>query len=239
MKKRGVVFLNSDVGEGMGLDAKIIPLVGGVNISCGAHAGNKKDQRRAILLAAEHGTLIGAHPGFPDPTNFGRVEMEMSIEDLRLSLWEQLDSLESLLSNEGLSMDYIKPHGALYNKMSREEGFSSEVLRALQEWRRLPVMVLANSAAVTAAKKVGAEMITEGFLDRRYTDAGLLVSRSDKEAMITDVNIAVNQAQALMCGRGLVTTTGKVLDVKVDSLCVHGDTEGAVSFLQAVLAEGL
>ena len=231
------IFLNADVGEGADYDTDIIPLVGGVNVCCGAHAGGAVEMLSAVNLAIKHDLLIGAHPGYPDLANYGRIEINLSPVVLKESLIKQLDNLAGVVKKQGGELQYIKPHGALYNRMAQDEGFATQVLRIFKDWSPLPVMVLANSVAVKVAKLLGIPVIEEGFLDRAYTDEGYLVPRSTSGAIITDVNAAKQQAQAFMEGKPIFSQSGLPLEIQVDTVCVHGDTEGAVSFLKSVLGK--
>ncbi len=229
------IFLNADVGEGAPCDAELIPHVGGVNISCGAHAGDVADQQQAIDHALVHGCRLGAHPSYPDRDNFGRKVISMSLSDLVGSLHEQLTALDTILAARGAQMDYIKPHGALYNQMAHDAEFATQILTALRVWRPLPVMVLAQSQAQQAAHALGVPYVREGFLDRCYMDDGQLVPRSAPHSVHSDVKVAQRQAHAFFSGRPITTESGASLSIEVDSLCVHGDTPQAVAFLQAVL----
>jgi len=193
--ERYELFFNADVGEAAGFDDQIIPLVRGVNISCGAHAGSEENLKQAITIAI----------------------------------------LDCLVKGAGGMVQYIKPHGALYNKMSRDYDFSLEVLEIFQEWRKLPIMVLAKSEALRAATEIGVSAFREGFLDRAYTDEGLLVSRAEPNAVISDVDTAKRQTRAFIENRPIQTVSGRELQIEVDSICVHGDTADALSFLKAVL----
>jgi len=225
------VFYNSDVGEGAGFDAEIIPMVEAVNICCGAHAGNLEEMQRAVELAQEHGVCIGAHPGFADREHFGRREQQLSDTQLHQLLFDQLDTLDSIAG--GIS--YIKPHGALYNMMSRDAGYAVLVLDILREWREIPVMLLAGSVATKQDHP--SMIIAEGFMDRRYTAEGLLVPRTKEHAVIASVAEASAQAAALRRGDEIISESGTALDIPVDSICVHGDSAGAVDFLRRCLAE--
>jgi len=233
--ERYELFFNADVGEAAGFDDQIIPLVRGVNISCGAHAGSEENLKQAITIAMNGNKVIGAHPGYPDRENYGRKEVNLSKGELRSTLWEQLEYLDCLVKGAGGVVQYIKPHGALYNKMSRDYDFSLEVLEIFQEWRKLPIMVLAKSEALRAATEIGVSAFREGFLDRAYTDEGLLVSRAEPNAVISDVDTAKRQTRAFIENRPIQTVSGRELQIEVDSICVHGDTADALSFLKAVL----
>ena len=226
--------LNADVGEGTGFDSQIIPLVGSINICCGAHAGGVAEMHKAVDLALQHQVRIGAHPGYPDRENFGRQEMNLSVSELEETLYNQLSSLEGIIREKGGELSYIKPHGALYNQMAKDYNYALEVLEILQGIQSVPFMLLANSQAVEAAKDLGLDVISEGFLDRRYTEDGLLVSRTKPGALISEPDLACAQAEALLNGTPFESLSGQELALRVDSICVHADTANAVNLLTSL-----
>jgi len=235
MTVNSAIFVNSDVGEGAGYDDQIIPLVEAVNISCGAHAGNVQDREQAINLALKNGCRIGAHPGYPDRENFGRVEIPMTPVELESCLHAQLNTLSADVESKGGVISYIKPHGALYNRIANDARFAEAVISMFQDWGPIPLMVLAGSAAVKVARRKGIEILKEGFLDRAYTDEGLLVPRSEKNAVISDTDTFKTQALAMLNGERFCSITGEEISVDIDSVCVHGDTANAVNLLKTVL----
>lgn len=225
-------FINTDVAEGAGVDEQLIPLVGAANICCGAHAGGVEEMRATISACVTHGVKMGAHPGYPDPENLGRKEMIISLEDLRESLLTQLNTLEKLVTEAGGEVRYIKPHGALYNRMARDYDFSCEMMEILTYWRPLPVVVLAQSEAEEAGRDLGLPTISEGFMDRGYTDDRKLVPRTEPGALITDADLAYKQALALLKGTEFPSVSGKALQLKVETVCVHGDSVNALEILE-------
>lgn len=227
--------LNTDVAEGAGIDDQLIPLVGSANICCGAHAGGEEEMRAAVSLCLKHGVKIGAHPGYPDRENMGRKDVEISLEDLSSTVIQQLERLDALVTELGGKLSYIKPHGAFYNRMAQDYEFACEMMEVFQDWRALPIVVLAGSEAEDAARDLGLPMITEGFIDRGYTKDGLLVPRSEPGAMITDIHRARHQAQALINGTEFPSSDGTPLKIKTETVCVHGDTKEALGFLEALL----
>lgn len=235
MTVSSAIFVNSDVGEGAGYDDQIIPLVQAANISCGAHAGNFQDRKQAIDLALKNGCCIGAHPGYPDRENFGRVEVPMTPVELESCLHAQLNALSAEVKSKGGVISYIKPHGALYNRIANDARFAEVAISIFQGWRPVPLMVLAGSAAVKVARRQGIEILEEGFLDRAYTEEGLLVPRGEKKAVISELDTFKVQALAMLKGERFCSITGKKISVDVDSVCVHGDTTNAVDMLKAVL----
>jgi UPF0271 protein len=214
------IDLNSDLGEGCGLDAELMPLLTSANISCGFHAGDAASAHVALKLAAKHGVKVGAHPGYADRANFGRHEQTLSEEALVELCLYQVGALLGLAKAVGLTIRYIKPHGALYNQACRDEAVARPVARAA-EILQLPVMGLPGSR-LAAFCQPGPGFIAEGFADRRYRPDGSLVPRGEPNAFVQDVEEAVTQADWLMREKG------------IQSLCVHGDNPQALEFVRAL-----
>ena len=214
------VDLNSDLGEGCGLDAELMPLVTSANVSCGFHAGDATTARAAIALATAHGVQVGAHPGFPDREHFGRREQVMAEGDVYGLCVEQVAALASLASDVGAVLRYVKPHGALYNQACRDDPYARPVVRAAAELG-LAVMGLPASR-LEAAAEGRCPFVAEGFADRRYQADGSLVSRDRPDAFVHDADEAVRQAEWLLRERGVRT------------LCVHGDNPSALAFVRAL-----
>ena len=200
--------LNSDLGEGCGLDAEIMALVTSANICCGFHAGDAATAHAALKLAARHGVHVGAHPGYADREHFGRRELALSEEAVFELCIYQVGALAGLAQAVGVHLRYLKPHGALYNQACREDAFARPIMGAAQILR-LPVVGLPGSR-LAALCQMGPGFIPEGFADRRYKPDGALVPRSQSDAFIQDVDEAVSQADWLIRERGIRT------------LCVHG-----------------
>lgn len=214
------IDLNSDLGEGCGLDAELMPLVTSANICCGFHAGDAAVANATLKLAAKHGVQIGAHPGYHDRANFGRHELALSEEAIFELCLYQVGALAALAQSAGLRLRYLKPHGALYNQACRDDGFARPIMAAA-EILKLPVMALPGSRLESLCK-AGYGFIPEGFADRRYQPDGSLVPRDRPDAFVHDVEEAVAQADWLMRERGVRT------------LCVHGDNAKAVDFVRGL-----
>jgi 5-oxoprolinase (ATP-hydrolysing) subunit A len=214
--------LNCDLGEGCPYDAELMPLITSANIACGFHAGDAASARTALRLAASHGVQAGAHPGYADRENFGRKELERTEDQILEECVYQVGALAGLARAEGVTLRYLKPHGALYNQACRDDAYARPVVRAAKLFD-LAVMGLPGSRleAVTAGQ---CAFVAEGFADRRYRPDGSLVPRSEADAFVTEADDAVRQAEWLLRSRGVRT------------LCVHGDNPHALDFVRRLRA---
>lgn len=214
------IDLNSDIGEGIDprIEKTILDLVTSASIACGGHVGDLETMRQTVRAAATVGVRIGAHPSYPDRANFGRVSIEMTGPEIATTVFAQAGALQKIAAKEGTSVAYIKPHGALYNDAAQDPAIGRAVLDAAQRLG-LPLMVLAGSPFGGIA---GSSAILEGFIDRGYGPEGALLPRSDPLALIADPAQAASQALDLA--------------PKVDSLCVHSDTPGALELVKAARA---
>jgi UPF0271 protein len=212
------IDLNCDLGEGCGNDAELMTLITSANVSCGFHAGDSATAHTALKLAAKHGVQVGAHPGYADRANFGRVELAMNEEAVFELCLYQVGALIGLAHSAGVRMRYVKPHGALYNQASRDDAYARPIVTAA-EILKLPVMGLPGSRLESLCKT---GFIAEGFADRRYLPDGSLVPRSRPDAFVHDVDEAVTQADRLMREHGVRT------------LCVHGDNPQALDFVRGL-----
>jgi UPF0271 protein len=214
------IDLNCDLGEGCPYDAELMPLITSANVACGFHAGDAGTARSTIEAAARHGVQVGAHPGFPDREHFGRRELERSPREIFDDCVYQIGALDGLARAVGLSLRYVKPHGALYNMACRDERYARPVVDATARFG-LALMGLPGSRLqdLSAGR---CPFIAEGFADRRYLTDGSLVPRSRPDAFVTDLAEAVRQAERLIRERGVRT------------LCVHGDNPHALAFVRAL-----
>ena len=231
------IDLNSDLGEGAGADAEIMPLITSANIACGAHAGDEGTMGAAVALALRHGVAIGAHPGYRDAANFGRVPLDIPAEALRVDIRAQLVALGTVAERAGAQVTRVKAHGALYNQGEREEGIAATIAQAVADVDPELVLVAPpGSAMARAAESAGLRVWREGFIDRAYEPDGRLRSRRLAGALITDPATAAAQALSFAVDGGVVAQDGRFLALEVDTLCVHGDTPGAPAILRAVRA---
>ncbi len=214
------IDLNADLGEGSGSDATIMPYITSANICCGAHAGNLESIQQAIALARQHDVAIGAHPGYADREHFGRREQQLeSVQELIDLLKNQLIALDHLSGG----IRFIKPHGALYHQANRDTLYANALVTAMCQLKvKLPIVGLPNSLLQDVCRHNSVPYIAEGFADRRYLSNGTLVPRTEANALIHDVREAVEQVEWLLREQGVRT------------ICVHGDTPGAIEFVQNV-----
>ena len=216
--------INCDMGEleDAAHEAALMPYITSANIACGAHAGNEAIMERTARLALEHGVRIGAHPSYPDRANFGRTEIEMASEEIERTVREQIERLERVIHPLGGSITHVKPHGALYNVAARDERVARAIGRALVAWNPSTTLFgLLGSASLDLWRGMGLKVAAEAFADRRYEPDGSLRPRRFADALITDPRAAAAQA-ARFAREG-----------KAQTLCVHGDTPGAVEILKA------
>lgn len=214
------VDLNSDLGEGCDSDAELLQLITTANVACGFHAGDPAIAFATVSAAARLGKRIGAHPSFPDRANFGRRELVRGEREVFEDLIFQIGSLDAVARVCGISLSHVKAHGALYNLASRDEHYAMPIAAAAAAFS-LPVFGLPGTA-IEAACRDRCPFVPEGFADRRYKPDGRLVARSQPNALMTDANEAATQALRL------------IRDGGVRTLCVHGDTLGAVEFVRTL-----
>ncbi|HXG08541.1 MAG TPA: 5-oxoprolinase subunit PxpA [Gemmataceae bacterium] len=212
------IDLNCDLGEGCPYDAELMPLITSANVACGFHAGDPATAHATLTAAARHGVQVGAHPGFPDREYFGRRELDRTEQQVFEDCVYQIGALAGLARAVGLSLRYVKPHGALYNMACREEALARAVLAAAEVFS-LPVMALPGSRlqALCAGRL---PFVAEGFADRRYLPDGSLVPRSRPDAFVEDPAEAVRQVEWLLREKG------------VQTICVHGDNPQALTFVR-------
>jgi 5-oxoprolinase (ATP-hydrolysing) subunit A len=214
--------LNCDLGEGCAFDAELMPLITSANVACGFHAGDASTARAALRLAARHGVQVGAHPGYADREHFGRRELDRTDDQVFEECVYQIGALAGLALAEGVTLRYLKPHGALYNQACRDDTYARPVVAAAGLFG-LAVMGLPGSR-LEAASAGQCPFIAEGFADRRYRLDGSLVPRSEPDAFVTDADEAVRQVEWLLRSRGVRT------------LCVHGDNPHALDFVRQLRA---
>jgi UPF0271 protein len=221
------IDLNCDMGElpDSAHEAALMEHITSANIACGGHAGDEATMERTVLLALERRVRIGAHPGYPDRANFGRLEMPMAPEDIAATVCEQVARLDAVVRRLGGAIVHVKPHGALYNVAVRNAAVARAIGEGVARWSSaVPLFGLAASPMLEVWRSMGLRAMGEGFADRRYEADGTLRARKFSDALITDPREAAAQALRL-AGGGTVQT-----------ICVHGDTPGAVEILKACRA---
>ncbi|MET8853287.1 5-oxoprolinase subunit PxpA [Amycolatopsis sp. NPDC004625] len=233
--------LNSDLGEGfgawkMGDDEAMLDIVTSANIACGFHAGDPSVMRRVCELAAERGVAIGAHVGYHDLAGFGRRALDISPDDLANEVLYQIGALDAFARAAGSHVTYVKPHGALYNTAAVDAEQAAAIVEGLRRYDpELALLCLPNSEMQRQAEATGVVAYAEAFADRAYTADGKLVSRKQPGAVLHDADVVAERAVGMATG-GVVTENGTKLELRPDSLCVHGDTPGAVALARRIEA---
>lgn len=224
------IDINCDMGEGIGNDAALMPLISSANIACGYHAGDEQTMKETVRLAIAHGASIGAHVSFPDKENFGRSEMMLPAEEIYKLVQDQLYLLRSVTSPYSVSIHHVKPHGALYNMSAREADLAKIIAKAVYDFDpSLILMGLSGSHSITEAKAIGIRTASEVFADRRYEENGSLRSRSLPGAMVEDEDSSLQQVLQMISGT-VTAWSGKIIPVAADTICIHGDGAHAVEF---------
>lgn len=233
-----MIDLNCDMGESfgrytLGSDDGLLALVTSVNIACGLHAGDPLVMANTVRLAKQAGAAIGAHPGYPDLQGFGRRNMEMAVDEVESVVLYQIGALAAFARAEQGKLTHVKPHGALYNQAAKDRLLADAIARAVQRFDPALILVgLAGSQLIQAGIEMGLRTANEGFPERGYNPDGTLMNRRLPGALIHDPQQAADQALRLV-REGITTPAGIV---QVDTLCIHGDSPGAVEIAQAVRA---
>jgi UPF0271 protein len=219
----------------LGNDAAMLRVVTSANIACGMHAGDPRVMRRTVETAAAAGVAVGAHPGYPDLQGFGRRTMTMAAEDLEAALLYQLGALAGFARVAGTRLTHVKPHGALYNTAARDSEVAQTIAQAVAAFDpALIVVTLPGSALAAAARSLGLPVAREGFADRAYQKNGALVPRSQPGAVIHDPAVAAARAVRMVTKGAVQAITGRVIDLEIDTLCVHGDTPDAPQIVRTL-----
>ena len=238
-----LVDLNCDMGESfgryrVGADEALMPFITSANIACGYHAGDPLVMDRTVRLAAKHGVGVGAHPGFPDLMGFGRRAMQLSSEEIENYILYQIGALAAFARAAGVELGHVKPHGALYNMAVKDVELARAIIHGIARFsKEIIVVCLAGSAMIEAAGEAGLRVAQEGFADRAYNPDGTLQSRKDPGSVIHDPQRAAKQAVAMVRDGVVVAHTDEEIPLRVDTICVHGDTPAAVQIAQAIRTE--
>ncbi|MFT3703666.1 MAG: 5-oxoprolinase subunit PxpA [Agriterribacter sp.] len=229
------IDLNCDMGEGMPTDEAIMPFISSANIACGYHAGDEATIRKTITLCMRYKVAIGAHPGFADRENFGRLDIQLSPEVLYQQFSEQIFIVKKIAGEMGATLHHVKPHGALYNMAAKNEVYATTLVNAVKDVD--PALIfygLSNSLMIKCATALHLPAANEVFADRTYLDDGLLTPRSQPGALITETAAAVRQALQLVQYGKVQSIHGNSITVKANTICLHGDGAHAVSFAQTI-----
>lgn len=243
------IDLNCDLGESFGnytcgMDQEILPYISSANVACGFHASDPVVMEQTVREAKANRVRVGAHPGFPDLVGFGRRAMQLSPNEITASIIYQIGALKGFCDANQVKLQHVKPHGALYNMAVKDLSIAKAICEGIAAVDdKLILLAPGNSQMVSAAKALGLATANEVFADRAYEEDGSLVSRKKPGAMITDEEEAITRVLQ-MIQKGTVTSiTGKEIEVQADSVCVHGDSPAALSFVRrirsALMEEGI
>lgn len=239
MQMKKAIDLNCDMGEGYDSDGLIMPFISSANIACGAHAGDEHSMHKTIRLAMEHHVAIGAHPSYPDREGFGRKEMNLSTDDIFNLVKAQIEKIDTIVKYLGASLHHVKPHGALYNRSAKDYSAASAIAKAVAAVNpHLILYGLSNSKSEKAASDYKLKFYAEVFADRTYTDDGLLTPRSEANAIIESSKDSLIQVLRMINDGIVISTLGKDIPIKADTICIHGDGKHAVEFAKTI-NEGL
>ena len=226
------IDFNCDMGESfgmykMGFDEEVIKYISSANIACGFHAGDPMWMRRTVNLAEENDVGIGAHPSYPDLNGFGRRNMNADPEEVRNDVVYQAGALKSFTSSK--SLQHVKPHGAMYNQAVNDDRLATAICEAVLEIDEDTILLaLSGSKWIYIAESLGMRVAKEVFADRAMNNDGTLVSRSIEGSVIHDTNLVVERSIRMVTEGKVETITGDLIEVEADSICLHGDTPGAV-----------
>jgi UPF0271 protein len=229
------IDLNSDLGESlggwrMGDDAAMLDIVSSANVACGFHAGDPAGILETLKAARERGAMVGAHVSYPDLVGFGRRNMDVASADLVAGVIYQIGALQGLARVAGTEVRYVKPHGALYNTIAHDRRQATDVITAMRAIDpRLVLVALAGSPLIDWARDAGLTVVAEAFADRGYTPEGTLVSRRDPGAVLHDVDQIAARMLSLVRDGVVEAVDGSLVRIAADSICVHGDSPGAVA----------
>ena len=238
------IDLNADVGEGFGVyaighDAGVLASVTSANLAAGFHAGDPSVLRATIRLAKSHGVAIGAHPGFPDLVGFGRRELHTTSQETEDFVLYQIAAVAGVAAAEGVELQHVKPHGALFNMAARDAALAAAIARAVAAFgRSLILFGPPRSQILEAGRAAGLRVAAEVFADRTYEPDGSLTPRNKPGSVIHDSALVVSRAIRMVKDRGVEAVDGTVVPFEADTICVHGDTPGAAD-LAAKLRAGL
>jgi len=234
------IDLNCDMGESfgawrMGNDAELMNYVSSVNVACGFHAGDASVMRKTVEAALEKGVAIGAHPSFPDLQGFGRRRMSLSAQEIFDVVIYQASALKGICEAFGARLHHAKPHGALYNQAAK----NSQIARAIAEAvkavdKNLVFYGLSGSCLISEAENLGLKTASEVFADRSYQADGSLTPRSEPNALIKDSEQTVSQVLQMIKEQTVIATSGEIVSLKAETICVHGDGENALEFARTI-----
>lgn len=228
------IDVNADVGEGLE-DSLVLPFLTSANVACGLHAGGPNVMDETVAQALAHGVRVGAHPGYADREHFGRVQIEMPAEDVERLVLYQIGALDAFVRSRGEPLTHVKPHGALYHAAGEFPDVARSIVEAVRRYR--PTLILvgqAGSMLLGAGRDAGLPVAAEAFADRRYQADGNLVPRGRPGALLTDPEEAAEQALSIARDGAVTAQDGSRLEVRAQTICLHGDTPGAPAIARRV-----
>ena len=243
MTRQKTIDINSDIGESfgaykIGLDEEVIPHITSANIACGFHGGDPSVMRKTVALAKNYGVEIGAHPGFPDLLGFGRRNLDATLEEIQDYVLYQTGALQAFAMTQGIKLQHIKPHGALYNMASSNLKIWEAIAEAISRLdQKMILVVLASSNHETlleVGRRYNIRVAFEAFPDRAYNKDGTLVSRREKGAVIHDHEIVAQRALQMALEGKVVANDGTEIELRADTLCIHGDNPSAVQMVKRI-----
>lgn len=234
------IDLNCDLGESfgvykIGMDEEVLKYISSANVACGWHAGDSVVMEKTIKLAKKNNVAVGAHPGFLDLMGFGRRTLNVSPKELKSYVKYQVGALLAFTKSEGLKMQHVKPHGAMYNMAAKDYDLALAIAEGIKEVDdSLILMGLANSEMIRAGKDIGLKVANEVFADRAYNDDGTLVSRTLEGAVIHDKDLAISRVIRMVKEGKVESINGKDIDLVPQSICIHGDNPEALAFAKNI-----
>lgn len=234
------IDLNCDMGEGFGVytlgyDEEAMPHVSSINVACGFHASDPANMWKTVRLAKQYGIAVGAHPAFPDLVGFGRRSMAASTEEIKADVIYQIGALWAFCQAEGIKMQHVKVHGAMYNQAEKDIQVAVAIAEAIKAVDPgLYMLCLGNSTMVEGAKQAGVNYVEEAFADRAYTAQGTLVPRKQAGAVIHDVSLVAERVLSMVKHKEVAAIDGSIVPITAQTICVHGDTPGAIDMIKAI-----
>ncbi len=234
------VDLNCDLGESfgvykIGMDEEVLAYISSANVACGWHAGDSMVMEKTVKLAKKNNVAIGAHPGFLDLEGFGRRNLNASPAEVKTYIKYQVGALWAFAKAEGIKLQHVKPHGALYNMAAKDEKLAMAIAEGIKEVDdTLILMGLANSEMIKAGEKLGLKVANEVFADRAYNDDGTLVARTKEGAVIHDKELAIQRVIRMVKEGKVESINGNDVEINVQSICIHGDNPEALVFSQSI-----
>lgn len=234
------IDLNCDMGEGFGAytigsDEQVMPFITSANIACGFHAGDPETMQKTVKMAKANGVAVGAHPSYPDLVGFGRRPMDASAAEVKADVIYQIGAMAAFCKSEGIKLQHVKPHGALYNKAAVNSSIAVAIAEAIKSVDPdLYMVCLSNSEMVTAAKTVGIKYVEEVFADRAYTAEGKLVPRTQPGAVIHDPAEAAERVLKMVRDSSVVAIDGTIVPLNAQTICVHGDNAEAIEMIRII-----